>query len=210
MNKKLLTSIAAALALLLAGPVWSDGEDDELEMTMEVIDNPDEITDGFILTIGQVDDDFASEEPREPEEPLGDDEVEPGGDEGDHSDVPGDEGDHGDVPDGDGGVRDGGEDRFVGDDHNEFDLIDDHDGSDEMEEPDVLEEQVRDVPEEQQDESMPDENGDDAPVDFADDGSMTDENGDDAPVDLVDEEGVVEEEVNEEETENPDDQEPVD
>ncbi len=203
MNKKHLTSIAAALALLLAGPVWSDGEDDELEMTMEVIDNPDEITDGFILTIGQVDDDFASEEPREPEEPLGDDEVEPGGDEGDHSDVPGDEGDHGDVPngdegdhgdvpDGDGGVRDGGEDRFVGDDHNEFDLIDDHDGSDEMEEPDVLEEQVRDVPEEQQDESMPDENGDDAPVD------------------LVDEEGVVEEEVNEEETENPDDQEPVD
>ena len=201
MNKKLLTSIAAALALLLAGPVWSDGEDDELEMTMEVIDSPDEITDGFILTIGQVDDDFASEEPREPEEPLGDDEVEPGGDEGDHSDVPGDEGDHGDVPngdegdhgdvpDGDGGVRDGGEDRFVGDDHNEFDLIDDHDGSDEMEEPDVLQEQVRDVPEEQQDESMPDENGDDAPVD------------------LVDEEGVVEE--NEEETENPDDQEPVD
>ncbi len=56
MNRKLLTSIAAALALLLVGPVWADGEDDELEMTMEVIDNPDEITDGFILVIGRVDD----------------------------------------------------------------------------------------------------------------------------------------------------------
>ncbi|MCZ6658710.1 MAG: hypothetical protein O7C67_15565, partial [Gammaproteobacteria bacterium] len=105
MNKKHLTSIAAALALLLVGPVWAE-EDGELEVTMEVIDNPDEVSDGFFLTIGQVDDDVASEEPHEPEEPLGDDEVEPGGDEGDHVDVPnGDEGDHSDVPNGDEGDR---------------------------------------------------------------------------------------------------------
>ena len=42
MNKKLVTSIGVALALLLVGPVWADGEDDELEITIQMIDNPEE------------------------------------------------------------------------------------------------------------------------------------------------------------------------
>ncbi len=212
MNKKLLTSIAAALALLLVGPVWADGEDDELEITIQMIDNPEEVSNSFIIVLG-ADDSAAGEGD-------GGDRGESGqeSNEGDHGDgdlLAGVEGDHGDgdVLDGDEGVSDGGDgdhngsdegvsdggdgdgDRFASDLRVDegFDLVDDNDASDTMDEGDVTEDQER-HPEEG--------NGDDGMTDETVGDEVADATGSDMEDSVMDEADV----ATDEETDNPDEQ----
>ena len=62
MNKKLLALISTTLAILLAGPILADDEEDDLEVTMEIIENLEQVSE-FITLIGQVEfpDDHASD-----------------------------------------------------------------------------------------------------------------------------------------------------
>ncbi len=201
MNKKLVTSIGVVLALLLVGPVWADGEDDELEVTIQMIDNPEEVSNSFIIVLG-ADDSAAGEGD-------GGDRGESGqeSNEGDHGDgdlLAGVDGDHGDgdVLDGDEGLRDGGDgdhnggdegvsdgDRFASDLRADegFDLVDDNDASDTMDEGDVTEDQERHPEEGNGDDGMTDETVGDEVADATDGDVATDEETDnpDEQTDLV-------------------------